>query len=108
MNGQRYTVTATAHGRQHKSSGLTHKQAVGLVSDLKEWGADDAAMTPEPNMVWSALTIEQRRERSKFWQAVVASVLIGMLFAVVFWCSTIGICKAFNSNRASHQEECAK
>lgn len=89
MSGQLFTVTATAHGKAHKSRGLTHRQALGLVADLKEWGSEDAAMTAEPDMVWSALTVEQRHERAKFWQAVIASLCLGALVAAIFWGAVI-------------------
>jgi hypothetical protein len=104
VNNQTYTVAATAHGKAHKSSGLTHKQAAGLVADLQEWGADDAAMTPEPNLVWTALTTEQRRERAQFWQAAVCAVCVGALAAALFWASLVGACHALAERRAEASE----
>jgi hypothetical protein len=108
MSGQLFTVTAKAHGKVHKSSGLTHKQALRLVADLKEWGAEGAAMSPEPNLVWSALTVEQRRERAKFWQAVILAVAMGVFFAAMFWCSTIGLCRAWTACRIETTGEVLK
>lgn len=108
MSEQLYTVTATVWGKPHRSTGLTHKQAKGALADFESWGINDAAMTPEPNLVWSALTVDQRRERERFWQAVFLSVSVGALFALLFWCSTIGVCKAWRGHmdRVEHGEPC--
>jgi len=108
MSGQLFTVTAKAHGKPHKSCGLTHKQALGLIADLKEWGADDAAMRPEPQLVWTALTPEQRRERAQFWQAAVCAVCAGVLVATLFWSTLVGVCHAWTERRAKASEEVAK
>jgi len=91
----KFTVSYRLNDRADKRTGLTFKRAKGLVKDLAAWQAEDITLQIEPNLVWTALTSEERRERAKFWQGVIAAVCFGVLAAVLFWGAVIGASRAW-------------